>query len=215
MLITLGVIGVVAAITIPGLITAHKRIVLDAQFKKAKSQLFQAVRLWQEEETEDLWGTYYHPTDQNGTALRNGFYKYLKGTNGTYDRILESELTTYYTSAKGSHLKAHYCPSNCCAHPVRRSFTTFDGIMYNVCTRDGQINFTIDINGYDKGPNKWGVDLFDFDLNENNVLYNRYSCSVSYCQVYFHSRGGGGVNDGIGCTACAVKDNDYFKNIEL
>ena len=56
MLITLGVIGIVSAITIPGLITAHKRIVLAAQFKKAKSQLFQAVRLWQEEETEDLWG---------------------------------------------------------------------------------------------------------------------------------------------------------------
>ena len=90
--------------------------------------------------------------------------------------------------------------------------------MYNLTTRDGQFNFLIDINGYHKGPNKWGIDLFDFDYNENNVLYNYYSCNKykKHCCAYAHKKcGEGNTNDGISCTACAVIDKDYFRKIDL
>lgn len=44
-LITLGVIGVVAAITIPGLITAHKKHVTATKLERAVSVITQAIRL--------------------------------------------------------------------------------------------------------------------------------------------------------------------------
>ena len=215
-LITLGIIGIVAAITIPSLIKQYQRIVLETQFNKAVSNLHQAVKLWQEAETEDLYSLYYDPIDRDGVELRNAFFKYIKGSFNPNRQT--SELNDYYTSAKGSKTKAHYCPAASCVHPYIHGYTGLDGIMYNLSTRDGQFNFLIDINGYDKGPNKWGIDLFDFDYNENNVLYNKDSCgSYWVCCAYFPDKckNGTNANDGMSCTACAVKDKDYFRKIDL
>lgn len=215
-LITLGIIGVVVALTIPALATNYKRRVLEIQFRKAHSYLYQAIKLWKEDETDDLYSIYYSTGDKNGKALREAFYKYLKG--GYYKlNVSESSLKDYYTSAKNSNLKAHYCPSSSCLHPVINSFVTLDGIMYNASARDGVINFLVDINGYDKGPNKWGIDLFDFDYDESNEFVPKYPCKGSpgvYCCAYTHKRTTN-VNDGMMCTPCALKDKDYFKKIEL
>lgn len=46
-LITLGIIGVVAAMTIPTLVGNYKYMVLQTQFKKAYSDLNQASKLFQ------------------------------------------------------------------------------------------------------------------------------------------------------------------------
>ena len=193
--------------------TAHKRIVLDSQFRKAHSQLQQIIKLWQEQEDENLHGIYYHDTDGNGEALRSAFYSYIKGTpNGS---PAQSTLKPYYTSAKGSTTTAHYCPISSCVHPYPKSFTSFDGTMYKVSARDGVLHFAVDINGYDKGPNKWGVDLFHFDYTQNNVLTGSgYGCSDWSCSTYYN-KVSTHVNDGIGCTNCALKDKEYFKKIDL
>ena len=53
-LITLGIIGVVAAITIPGLVADYQKKVLVAQFKKSYSNLSNALNLVQAE-----YGTVY------------------------------------------------------------------------------------------------------------------------------------------------------------
>lgn len=46
-LVTLGIIGVVAALTLPGLIQNYQKIVLKNQFKKSYSQFFNALKLAQ------------------------------------------------------------------------------------------------------------------------------------------------------------------------
>lgn len=43
-LITLGIIGIVAAITIPGLITKYRRSVVETKLKKFYSTMNQAIR---------------------------------------------------------------------------------------------------------------------------------------------------------------------------
>ena len=216
-LITLGIIGVIAALTIPGIISKYKRISYQTAFTKAHSQMSQAVKLWRYEEGDDVYTQYYHPYDKKGEDLRNAFFKYIKGSFDTR-KITADKQTIYYTSAKNSKTKAHYCPSTCCAHPQTNSYISFDGIMYNICARDGFINISFDINGYDKGPNKWGIDLFDFDMNSESEITNLYSCNRPNCRAYYHSKDAPNttnVNDGIGCTACAIKDKDYFNKIEL
>lgn len=211
-LITLGIIGIVAALTIPTLVKNYQKIVLESQFKKAVAVLNEAVKLWQLNE-DNIWETYYDNSDRKGQALRASFVKYLKGD------IVETprELKPYYTSQKNSTQQMHYCPASCCGHPLtsNRMIETYDGIMYGVCARDNQLNFYFDINGYDKGPNKWGIDLFDFDYSKDNKLYNNYTCSSSGCANYFSDKyNGTNVNDGIGCTTCALQRSDYFKKID-
>ena len=211
-LITLGIIGIVAAITIPALMKKYERIVMESQFKKAAAIIHETVKLWQLDEN-NIWQNYYDDTDRKGTALRDSFAKYLKGN------IVQEpdELKPYYTSKKNSTEKMHYCPASCCSHPLKnnRMIETPDGIMYGVCARDNVLNFYFDINGYDKGPNKWGVDLFDFDYNKQNQLYNMYSCAYNSCANYFNNNYYAvNTNDGIGCTACAIAQADYFKKID-
>ncbi len=213
-LITLGIIGVVAAITIPNLMTSYKRIVLDSKFRKTYANLHQVVKQWQDYEEDDVYALYYDATDKKGDALRTSFYSFLKGS---YNANVgpESGLKTYYTSAKGSTTKVHYCPPSSCAHPYVKSFSGYDGVTYKISARDGFINIAVDINGYDSPPNKWGIDLFDFDYTSDNVLKTPiYGCTKGNCSTYFQSSSTH-VNDGIGCTTCAVVDRDYFKRIQL
>lgn len=53
-LITLGIIGVVAAMTIPNLMTAHKKRVIESKLKKAVSTINQAIKNYQKAKTEIL-----------------------------------------------------------------------------------------------------------------------------------------------------------------
>ncbi len=216
-LMTLGIIGVIAALTIPLIIDKYKRISYQTAFNRAHSQIRQAVKLWQYEEGEDVYTKYYDDTDKKGENLRNAFFKNIKGSFDSR-KIAVDKLTPYYTSAKNSKQKAHYCPPTCCHNPQTNSYISFDGIMYNICARDNFINISFDINGYDKGPNKWGIDLFDFDMNSEGEIKNNYICTRYNCQTYYHVKDAPdttNVNDGIGCTACAVKDKDYFNKIEF
>ena len=55
-LITLGIIGVVAAITIPGLITAYKKHVIASSLKRAVSSINQAIKQSESENGEmETW----------------------------------------------------------------------------------------------------------------------------------------------------------------
>jgi prepilin-type N-terminal cleavage/methylation domain-containing protein len=211
-LITIAIIGVVAALTIPTLIKQYQRKVFETQFKKAYSQLNSAYKLMQEEDTEDVYSEYYHATDDKGTALRESFYKHLKGNY--LPKTIYSNPKIYYTSYKGSTTRIHYCPASCCRNPAdSQAFLTFDNIMYYACARDGRINFSFDINGNDKGPNKWGVDFFDVEIDSDNKLYAPTS-AVS-CAIYDNKNGSSvNVNDGGKCSYYALKDKDYFKKID-
>jgi prepilin-type N-terminal cleavage/methylation domain-containing protein len=204
-LITIAVVGVVAAMTIPSLMMSYKRRVLETQFKKAYSQLNSAIKLMQEEETEDLYGTYY----KHGGELQKAFYKYLKGS------YFKGTQKPYYISTKGSTQGMYYCIASCCGNPANSgAFVTFDNIMYYTCAHDdGILRFTFDINGNDKGPNKWGVDLFDYHISSDNVLGVKYFAYVDCC-AYFHKKCTQ-YRDGGRCSYYAMKDKDYFKKIDL
>jgi type II secretory pathway pseudopilin PulG len=211
-LITIGIIGIVAALTIPTLIKQYQRKVFETQFKKAYSQLKSAYKLMQEEDTEDVYSEYYHYTDGNGTALRESFYKHLKGNY--LPKSIYSNPKPYYTSKKGSTTIMHYCPASCCGNPAKSSqaFLTFDNIMYYACARDGRINFSFDINGNDKGPNKWGVDFFDFEISSENKLHA--DGRLHACRGYTLKNLETNSNDGIDCSYNALNDKDYFKKID-
>ena len=135
-LITLGIIGIVAALTIPTLVKNYEKFVLETKFKKAKSVLFQTIKLWQIDENNILTNPYHFNDD---IVLRDYLLKYLKGN------IVQTpaELKPYFTSIKNSTTEIHYCPVSCCLHPLynNRMIETSDGIMYGACARDNVNTF--------------------------------------------------------------------------
>ncbi|MCM1339857.1 MAG: type II secretion system GspH family protein [Muribaculaceae bacterium] len=153
-LITLGIIGVVAAITIPGLMTAYKKHIIETRLKHSYSLLNQVVKLAQVDYEEpsgwDLKGgvaefvnTYFLPYMKSDVKIKNignigmlGDTYTLKLMNGT-DWI----INRYTVTPTGSDQYYH-------------------------------VLITVDINGSAK-PNQQGRDRFSFYLfPEKRVTYN-------------------------------------------
>ncbi len=74
---------------------------------------------------------------------------------------------------------------------------------------------SIDVNGYNKNPNRLGQDLFIFQIDEKGKLLPMgvpdsyyYSSTAAYC-----SPSSSGSMNGAGCTYNALTDKDYFKNL--
>lgn len=87
-LITLGVIGVVAAITIPGLITSYNKKITETRLAKFYSVFNQAIRLSVAENGDvDTWDDYWNASgntykdgqaQDNETGVEGAFELYLK-----------------------------------------------------------------------------------------------------------------------------------------
>ena len=143
-LITLGIIGVVAALTIPTVITNYKKSQIEARLKKLYTVMNQAVML---SKAHDTWTQ--PPTDKryDNVALNNW---------------LQSALYPYLTDARRFYKKG-----------TDPDYPIFDTSDYGITLSDGTIlvfenslaiHVFADINGL-KGPNKSGVDIFYFLLS--------------------------------------------------
>lgn len=156
-LITLGIIGVVAAITIPNLMATYQKKQVAAQLKESYSIIQQAVRLSQEENGEiESWRT-----DLNGHDFFNMYIKNFVKYQNEYSsselmekapRILLNGSAYYgttYTRDTSSH------------------FTLINGSMISMnldSVRENGLWVGIDVNGLSK-PNKIGKDTFLFFMS--------------------------------------------------
>lgn len=181
-LITLGVIGVVSAITMPIIHSKIQKHVLKNQFKKTYSILSQAIQksyadlgyLPMCSYISDDTGTY--KTTQinandckilheqiiknlkviktcNGNALTGGCIKDIKG-NTTYNNLdhNQSKIDNSYAIVLNNNAIFEFYGSNLATYPI----------------------YLMDINGK-KGPNKWGYDVFSFIMNNYKLqCYNRF-----------------------------------------
>ena len=213
-LITLGIIGVVAAITLPTVINKAQSMILKNQFKKAYSTFYNAMKLVQVQNGAPMacyywdtnpydaagngakcnkWNEYGTcigwvlkddsplPSDINGNfsdcqkftenlmktmkvvkfcekdALKNGCltesYRGADKVNSELDPNKEQDPNQLFND---SAIKKNY-----------PAFITPDGTLY---IRYGAMYeapiFVVDVNGH-KGPNKWGYDIFSFEIRGN------------------------------------------------
>lgn len=175
-LITLGVIGVVASMTIPSLIAKYQKNILENQFKKAYSEVSQAVLLLKAKEEINL-------------------FEYAKtyGSQNTLDKLM-SQISgnTYGGSANlANFIKNFYRPKKL----NKKSFTgahcdytnvyvSNNGIFYSMDDPPGNTSLAdpklcIDINGK-KGPNAYGYDLFIFVFSKDgNIVPFTYKWTVT------------------------------------
>ena len=201
-LITLGIIGVVAAITIPTLISNYKQKTLDNQFKKSYALINQAL-LNAQGQFGYIPKCYYPPGVGSGAYIRDcidlttEFLKTLKITKICKDKAYENgciaEYKGYDDVLKEQHKNDEnydeeywqdYANQNCRGFTATRIldaktvYVLSDGTIIFFYTNDTCIIVAIDINGKN-GPNKWGYDLYSFSIRSdgNYIKYVGDACS--------------------------------------
>ena len=154
-LITLGIIGIVAAMTIPTLISNHQKKVTVTKIEKAISYLNQAYKLSYDDVGEP---TLEESFEMNSKDYFNKYWApYLKILQycDTYSGCNYKSNTPYKTINNNDI-------GTMIIHPNGATFLTFDGYMFNI--RSNYANqlsrlIILDING-SQGPNKFGKDVF-------------------------------------------------------
>ena len=157
-LITLGIIGVVAAITLPSLIHKQRAYVLHKQFLKSYSNISQAVLLMKAENGIDNLRQEYATFDPvYGYPRANDFYNEFD----KYMKVVKSVQPYEQRNYIGEKSK-----NSCAATPYALRVLP-DGSSYGRYISGSRITFFLDINGPKKGPNRYGFDIFSFEINNN------------------------------------------------
>lgn len=154
-LIATVIIGIIAAITIPMITYQYKKAFIENKYKKAYSTLSNAINMsisqnghpdqWGLGDDNDEWAQkyllpYLRVDKYCGKSQNNGC-KFSAGNYNDYKQKFTQDIGTTYSR-----------------------FYMADGIQVafkiekNASTEG--INFYIDIDGYDKGSNKYGKDIF-------------------------------------------------------
>lgn len=206
-LTVLGIIGIIAAVTIPTLITNYQKEQTVTQLKKIYSQINNAIKIaevenglcatwdtpklnFNKDESITWWNTYFIPyssfsvtktcTDANYTECWSSGAKFLDGT------AFGNQSYIYQVLADGSF------------------------IAYTAISNTGQGQIYIDINGMKK-PNIVGRDIFyivfiikkgyatfgGYGTNRNSLIYNDNN---SYCNT------SSGAYKGVNCGTVILKD---------
>lgn len=172
-LITLGIIGVVAAMTIPTLITNHQKKQTATKLVKAISTLNQLIRLSENENGE--FSTWEKLKDQEEFINKyiRPYTKIMKTCNPIQNCGYKTgTLWKYMNNSIGFYSDPNY--------GGRTPFLGIDGIIYTFgyintdlgeISGDNNIIIIIDINGKDN-PNQFGKDIFFFLRDEvsNSII---------------------------------------------
>lgn len=214
-LITLGIIGVVSALTIPLLLTKYKAHRLRTQFLKSYSVIQQVFK---QMESDDVS---LDPSTFSGGTVHTLFLKYLKGTidcgkgnnasNKKFKPCYDFKDTTkrYYSIDGKYQLSSTFFDDGQIVLPdgtlllFENPNTTPDRYMAWVF---------VDLNGFDNAPNRLGYDLFTFEFLDGELrtmgdIQTKYNDLTKYCNFEKAT----GTMNGIACSKKAKENPDYFK----
>ena len=215
-LITLGIIGVVAAMTLPTLINNAQNKQLEVAFKKsysALSQIAQRVAL------EDYGGQI--PDDALSESL--GYYaKYLNGkrctgtaengcpANADGDNYCNFMYKTYKDFS--GKVSAPCIGNDYVVNVVSGSTFYFDYAGEGEDIYEKQF-VVIDVNGWQKRPNKLGHDLFLFSISRDGKITAGGADTSFYPKSGYCNSSTTFSRNGYGCTINAINEKDYFKKL--
>lgn len=195
-LITLGIIGVVVALTMPTLVNRIQNKQLEVAFKKQYSMLSQVLQLMY----------------ANGECTSSDCI-----SRETFFRTLGRKYSKSVKECKRDELgcfnwSRDYRYKN---YPKKSSYIVSDNLddigMYLV---DGALitfsagDIGMDVNGYFKGPNALGHDVFVFRIQDKGGMFFLVPkdglCSRKQVNNAYN---------GLGCAKNALSETDYFKNL--
>lgn len=197
-LITLGIVGVLAAILIPS--TIEK--VQDLQFKQAAKEAFakasQAVQQMKQDEGGSL--SYYVKTPNSFKPVFINYFNVLKNCSSSSSCVPWAINSDIYSSLTGQKIHTEYMDNG--------QFVTSDGMFYAIENLNTYLFITVDVNSYNKGPNVIGRDTFIFQLISDTLFpmgaVNTNYPSSSYCNRSLNSK-----VQGFGCMDYVMRGIDY------
>ncbi len=208
-LITISIIGIVAALTLPSLIQKKQNDVIITSLKKSYSELQNITNLISNDCGLDIT---YIVEQNNDEQLKEIFMGYYDNAADCTDNICFAKQDIKYYTYTHSTLSTNVYFS-------RYRFISKDGRLFIFGGRGtypdgsdynyGQI-ITVDVNGPFKGPNAWGRDTFSFRIVDKQIkpcggltlcsnIYN-YNCNSSDKTDY----------SGIGCAYYALTKKDFL-----
>ena len=228
-LITLGIIGIVAALTLPVIISDVKNSQLEAGLKKAYSVLGQALNMYQAENGERIIAG----DATNRRMIKSYLMQYIKsakdcgfGGSDNKEGLEKACLPNNYMGIDGDfNGSAKYETYNgkssiALDYFDDGQFVTPDGMLILIENSGGQwfgdqVFISVDVNGYNKKPNRLGQDLFMFQIDKNGALLpmgakdtKYYSINDDYCSnTSTHNM------NGAGCTNSALMNKNFFKKL--
>lgn len=235
-LIAVGVIGVIASLTIPQMLGGKKATEASAKFNTAYSILAKSI-----DDMENA-GVSIRPESYTET---NSFYKVFK----QFHKVAVSCGTFYNTETKNDAVCISKREND--DDSSRDKYSTADGekqmnigilddgafvlqngmliMLENSTAAKGNVLITVDINGKNKRPNRWGHDVFTFQLTNRGLFpYGAPETTETilddvkardntagtekdtFCNLKENNIG---ELNGITCAFRALSDADYFKRI--
>lgn len=222
-LITLGIIGIVAALTMPSLIQKHQEKTTVTALKKFYSTISQAYQMAVTEHgTPDNWGF----TTDDSEKLLTYIQPYMKFTKicTDGDKCHSGKIT------RKNDYKLNWSPFNP-GSKARYAAITADGMVIgtfvqsNDCSEqygNGKLlenvcgEYMVDING-EKKPNTYGKDIFIFHITKYGIIpqgSQLYSEELSFDDNHYDFKNGclQQSADGLSCAAWVLynENMDYL-----
>lgn len=218
-LITLGIIGVVAAMTMPTLVNNSRNQECRAGLKTGYSLISNALTAMRADELSTRSGDY---ASREFTSVFRDYFK-LGSKGGNYQDCVDN--TIFITTENSQNNPSDYDSDYLTYDRKTNIYTKFlddgqfilaNGMLVAIENKEPPtIYISIDVNGKIKKPNIWGIDLFTFQLMENGQLLPMGADGTDYedDEVYCDPDGESAINR-IACTAKAISDDSYWKNLK-
>lgn len=212
-LITLGIIGIVAAMTIPQLQNTLRKQRMRTQFLKSYSSLQQVFKKMEADDVvldSSVYGS------NSGRFFFREVEKYVKPLQVCFQNrgIYSYPCYNHAGSAKYKNLTGTASIPNTKFDDGQ--IVLMDGtlLLFESPTAGSPIIIFVDINGYEKLPNRLGYDLFAFQFVDGTLKTMGDSGTTYIEPEQFCKKQGGNANNGMACAFKALKDPMYFKNLD-
>ena len=185
----------VSALTLPTLISNHQEKVLITQLNVSYNQLSQATRqivIDKNGGIDNIWGEYPEKTYwelmpkyikltkvsiSKASCCRNraGGMNYIN-TDNIYRLPSGAEISAGKMDA---HVGSTYTLCNIDSNFKIRGGNTKGNTYFNSCG-----GFTLDVNGFGKGPDTWGKDVFSFYFVMDDIVPAGMPNDGVWCQIF-------------------------------
>lgn len=187
-LVTMSIIGVISALTVPTLVNSYQRKAQALQLRKTVSDIENAVDMLITEEGKTKFSatSYYNNLD----GFITNRLKTIKTC--TKDKTNECFANENYNTINGDAGSAFTCEGN--------SYVLANSAAICMTKSGTSVKVNIDVNGQD-GPNIGGRDMFIFMINSNGEITgtgNEDTCTTS--------------NFGDGCYDLLAEENNWKMN---
>ena len=209
LLITIAVVGVVAVLSLPNLFNAYRAGVMKTRFNKFNSSLSQVTRMMTKDDiivavnsfnvsgNKKMWQVMlpyfknsvdcgiYNKSTKKGCSKSSKKYKTYNGNNMNYGNFDDGEI--YLSEGISIYFENQYAIN--------------------------KIWLSVDLNGFNTPPNRWGYDLFTFQLVGNDFRPMGEAGTSYSSQTYCSETSTDSLN-GVACAALAKSDPNYFKSLK-